>query len=122
MELRDFLQAAALVLALLGLLGAFAKFVLGELDKRFKEQAAARAEGAKALQEKIEGYTAQSRQTAEQVGKLERDFLEWKAEMPLQYVRREDYVFGQSVIQARLDALYNKLEVVQLQTKGGPHD
>ncbi|EEY9341574.1 TAPT1 family protein, partial [Escherichia coli] len=27
--------------------------------------------------------------------------------------RREDYIRGQTVIEAKLDALYNKLEVVQ---------
>ena len=45
---------------------------------------------------------------------LERDFLNWKADMPIHYVRREDYVRGQVIIEAKLDALYNKLEVVHL--------
>ena len=45
---------------------------------------------------------------------IEREFLRFQAELPLQYVRREDYVRGQSVIEAKLDALYNKLEVVQM--------
>ena len=45
---------------------------------------------------------------------LEREFLRFQADLPLQYVRREDYVRGQSVIEAKLDALYNKLEVVQM--------
>lgn len=122
MELRDVLQLIGTLTAFLMALGAFSAFVMRQLDNRFAAQDQARAEGAKALHERIEGYTAQARATADQVGRLERDFLEWKAEMPLQYVRREDYVVGQSVIQARLDALYNKLEVVQLHVKGGNHD
>ncbi|PAV10996.1 hypothetical protein CBG25_00930 [Arsenophonus sp. ENCA] len=44
---------------------------------------------------------------------LEREFLTFKAELPIQYVRREDYVRGQTVIEAKLDALYSKLEAVQ---------
>ncbi|HGJ5883695.1 hypothetical protein [Arsenophonus sp.] len=36
---------------------------------------------------------------------LEREFLTFKAELPIQYVRREDYVRGQTVIESKLDAL-----------------
>ena len=54
------------------------------------------------------------RSNALAVQALERDFLKWQADMPLHYVRREDYVRGQTVIEAKLDAMYNKLEVVQL--------
>lgn len=122
MDLRDILQVGGLTLALIGLIGAFVRFVMAELDKRFAAQEAAREAGAKALRTLIAQHTAQSRSVAEQVGRLERDFLEWKAEMPLQYVRREDYVIGQSVIQARLDALYSKLEVVQLHVNRGAAD
>ena len=39
--------------------------------------------------------------------------MRFKADLPLNYVRREDYIRGQTVIEAKLDALYNKLEVVQ---------
>ena len=47
--------------------------------------------------------------------KLQMDFLNFKAELPVQYVRREDYMRGMTVIEAKLDALYSKLEVVQIQ-------
>ncbi|MDF6001947.1 hypothetical protein P4050_30630 [Pseudomonas aeruginosa] len=33
-----------------------------------------------------------------------------KAELPIQYVRREDYIRGQSVIEAKLDGLAVKLK------------
>lgn len=52
--------------------------------------------------------------------RLEREWMKFLAELPVQYVRREDYVRGQSVIEAKLDALYNKLEVVQL--KGAKYE
>lgn len=121
MEPRDILQLLGLVVAFAMALGTCIGFFLRQLDKRFAAQEGLREEGAKALRGTIEAYTAQGKVTAQQVTKLEREFLEWKAEMPLQYVRREDYVVGQSVIQARLDALYSKVEVVQLQTKGAGH-
>lgn len=119
METRDILQLIGLVVAFSVAIGTFIGFVMRQLDKRFAAQERLRSEGAKQLRDTIDAYTEQSRATAQQLTQLEREFLEWKAEMPLQYVRREDYVVGQSVIQARLDALYSKVEVVQLQTKGG---
>lgn len=114
MEPRDILQAIGLVVAFLMAAGAFVSFVMRQLDKRFTVQETLREEGARALRETIERYTAQGTATAKQLQKLERDFLEWKAEIPVQYVRREDYIRGQTVLEAKMDALYSKLELVHL--------
>lgn len=46
--------------------------------------------------------------------RLEREFLTFKADLPLHYVRREDYVRGQTVIEAKLDAVAKKIENIQL--------
>lgn len=46
--------------------------------------------------------------------RLEREFLNWKADLPLQYVRREDYVRNQTVIEAKLDAVAVKIENLKL--------
>lgn len=101
----------------------FAKVLGGQIDKRldekFKAQEEAREAGARSLREHIDRHIDQGDRTAVQVGNLERDFLKWQAELPIHYVRREDYVRGQTVIEAKLDALYNKLEVVQI--KGAGH-
>lgn len=45
---------------------------------------------------------------------LERDFMAFKADLPLQYVRREDYVRGQSIVEAKLDGLATKIDNAQL--------
>lgn len=106
-----------------GAVGAFARVLGAQIDKRldekFQAQETAREAGAKALREHIDRYIAQGDRTASQVTNLERDFLKWQADLPVHYVRREDYVRGQTVIEAKLDALYNKLEVVQM--KGAGH-
>lgn len=106
-----------------GAVGAFAKALGAQIDKRldekFKAQEEAREAGAKALRDHIDRYIALGDRTATQVTNLERDFLKWQADLPVHYVRREDYVRGQTVIEAKLDALYNKLEVVQM--KGAGH-
>jgi hypothetical protein len=49
-----------------------------------------------------------------QWSRIERAFLEFKADLPINYVRREDYVRGQSTLEAKIDALAIKIENVQL--------
>ena len=71
------------------------------------------------LNERFDTLQKQREQEAKGITALERDFLRFQADMPLHYVRREDYVRGQAVLEAKQDALYNKLEVVQLQTSKG---
>ena len=45
---------------------------------------------------------------------LERDFLRFQADLPLHYVRREDYVRGQSIVEAKLDGLAAMVSNAQL--------
>lgn len=112
-----------LLIAFFGCVGTFGKVLLDQVEKRQVERAAAqdkaREEGQKVLREKLTSHMEDERRNAQAVQDLERDFLKWQAELPVHYVRREDYVRGQSVIEAKLDALYSKLEVVQI--KGAQH-
>ena len=89
-------QLITLVLAFLGLLIGFGKYMLAQIDRR------------------ITGIEQQNRTEAEGWKRIERELLELRAELPVQYVRREDYVRGQTVIESKLDSLYSKLETIQL--------
>ena len=51
---------------------------------------------------------------AQGISSLERDFLRFQADLPLHYVRREDYVRGQSIVEAKLDGLATKIDNAQL--------
>ncbi|WP_041523609.1 hypothetical protein [Gilvimarinus agarilyticus] len=51
---------------------------------------------------------------AKQWQQMERELLELKAELPLHYVRREDYVRNQTVIESKLDAIAVRQENFQL--------
>ena len=51
---------------------------------------------------------------AQGITNLERDFLRFQADLPLHYVRREDYVRGQSIVEAKLDGLATKIDNAQL--------
>lgn len=49
---------------------------------------------------------------------LELKFYQHLAALPVEYVRREDYVRGQTVIEAKLDAISSELKTVQI-NRGG---
>lgn len=107
-----------LLLAFFGCVGAFGKILIGQFEKRlnerFESQDKARETGSKALQDTLNQHLADERKLAAQMVSLERDFLTWKAELPLQYVRREDYVRNQTIIEAKLDSVALRIENLQL--------
>ena len=70
---------------------------------------------ANGIQQRFVALEQQKDKRREEIDKLEKDFLRHKADLPLHYVRREDYVRGQSVIEAKLDALASKLEITRLE-------
>jgi hypothetical protein len=83
-----------------GVIGTFGKILLAQFEKRLDERFKGFEDGAtKALD-------------------VERQLLMLRADLPLQYVRREDYVRNQTVIEAKLDSVALKIENWQL--KKGP--
>jgi len=93
------------------------------LDKRFTEVEANRTSANVELGKRLDALDAAARKETGQWQRVERELLSLKADLPLQYVRREDYIRGQSVIEAKLDALATKMENIQLRAiiKEGTH-
>ena len=89
------------------------------IEERLALQDTAREAHHRALAGRLDGIEAVNREEAAQWQRIERDLLRMQAEMPLHYVRREDYIRGQSVIEAKLDALGSKLEAAQLRAAAG---
>lgn len=85
-----------LLLSFLAFVFAAGKLLLAQIDRRLDLRFAAVEAAAQGLQQ------------------LEKDFLIWKADLPIQYVRREDYVRNQTVIEAKLDAVAVRIENWQL--------
>ena len=118
-------QLITLLLAFFSCVWVFGKVLLAQFEKhlaeRFQAQDEAREAGSKLLREALNQqrealsqHILDERKTSAQVVSLERDFLNWKAELPVQYVRREDYVRNQTIIEAKLDAVALKIENLQL--------
>lgn len=82
------------------------------LVKQFKTQLDQRFVS---IQTDLTKRAAEDAEVAKQLRQFEKDFSAFQIAMPVQYVRREDYIRGQTVIESKLDALYSKLEVVQIQ-------
>ena len=114
----EFWQLITLLLSFLGFLFAAGKLLLSQIDRRLNERfetiEKAREEDQATWRQTFAQHLDEERRETDLLRNIEREFLRFQAELPLQYVRREDYVRGQSVIEAKLDALYNKLEVVQM--------
>ena len=81
-----------LLLAFLGFVAAVWKLISHLQAKEVKD---AKDTGASALAKANEA---------------EKDLLRLRAELPLDYVRREDWIRNQTVIEAKLDGLATKLE------------
>jgi hypothetical protein len=103
-----------LLVSFFGAVWAFGKILMAQFDKRldlrFEAQEKARAEASLHWNHQF----ATIEKSKGQWERVERDFLNWKADMPLQYVRREDYIRNQTVIEAKLDAVAMRIENLQL--------
>ncbi|MBI1626932.1 hypothetical protein [Comamonas suwonensis] len=99
----DFWQLVGLLLSGLGVLVAVMKFGVSQAQKH-----------QDATHKQVLARLDAMEKSAAQWQSIEREMLQMKADMPLQYVRREDYIRGQSVIEAKLDAVASKLEIAQL--------
>lgn len=66
------------------------------------------------MQSKLEDVAKQSEQNHVDIRDLERKFYKFQIDLPHAYVAREDYIRGQTVIEAKLDALASKIENVQI--------
>jgi len=119
----DFWQLLGLLLGGLGALWGVVRQGLVQSQRHIEERLAlqdtAREAHHRALAGRLDGIEAVNREEAAQWQRIERDLLRMQAEMPLHYVRREDYIRGQSVIEAKLDALGSKLEAAQLRAAAG---
>lgn len=120
-----------LSVTLLGAFTAAGKALLAQmqrhLDERFTTQEAARRSHHEAMVDRLTTIENTAREDTAQWQRVERDLLNLKAELPVHYVRREDYIRGQSVIESKLDGLATKIENAQLRTvlgmaqQGGNH-
>lgn len=84
------------------------------IDTRFQAQTTALADHSKQVNLRLDQLDNAAKADTGQWQRVERELLNLKADLPLHYVRREDYIRGQSILEAKLDGLGVKLENAQL--------
>lgn len=62
------------------------------------------------LNSRLDTLDAAAKADAGQWQRVERELLTFKADLPMNYVRREDYIRGQSTLEAKIDGLGMRLE------------
>jgi hypothetical protein len=95
--------AAMLLGAFVGLLKLLMAQQVRHIDNSFDAQ-----------NKRLDGIEQSSRDESAQWQRVERELMGLKAELPVAYVRRDDYIRGQSVLEAKLDGLATKIENAQL--------
>lgn len=115
----DFTWLAGLLFMFFSVVWAFGKVLLKQIEKRlgerFEAQDAAREIAQKHWDTKFSAIEEAGREESRQWQRIERELFLLKAELPVQYVRREDYIRNQTVIEAKIDRVFGKLELLQLQ-------
>jgi len=118
-----FVAAGAIMTTFVGALWAVGKVlikqVMARLDERFQAMEAARIEASRHWDNKFAALEQAASANEQEWRRVERDVLTLKADLPLHYVRREDYVRNQTVIEAKIDGLAIRLENAFLK---GTHD
>jgi hypothetical protein len=100
-----------------GVIGSFAglgKLLLSQFDKRMDVRFVTQEQAAKGLHESIREQQMEMRQAMANIQKAEREMLEWRAELPNLYVRRDDYIRNQTIIQAKLESIIDKIQLIDM--------
>ncbi|MDF3931382.1 hypothetical protein [Pseudomonas citronellolis] len=116
--------AITLLSTFAGVVVGLVRLLLWQFEKRLSEkftaQDEARREASKHWEDNFAKVLERQDKDALAVQQLERAFLNFKAQLPLEYVRREEWARGQSVIEAKLDGLALRFENILL--KGARND
>lgn len=114
-----------LLLAFLAFAFAAGRMLLAQIDKRLDEryqvQEAARTTSQAHWDDKFASLEKSAAQEAQQYQRLDREILKLRADLPLQYVRREDWIRQEVTINAKLDAVAAKIDTLNLKGKSDGH-
>jgi predicted patatin/cPLA2 family phospholipase len=114
-------QMILLLLAFFGAVGAFGRVLLDQFERRlsekFKTQESQRAEATARWDSRFNELQSASQEESRNWHRVERQLLQLQAELPREYVRREDHIRFETVINAKLDALNAKIDLSNVYQK-----
>lgn len=114
----DFWHLVGLLLGFFGACAAAGRLLLSQsqkhLDERFAVQERVRADSQQQLAQRLDAIEQVNRDETIQWQRVEREMLKFQADLPMRYVMRDDYIRGQTVLEAKMDAALAKIDSVQL--------
>lgn len=114
-EIWHLLSLAALVIAgFWAVTKVTANLFQRSIDTQFVAQSNALAEHSKQVNLRLDLLDNAAKADTGQWQRVERELLNLKADLPLHYVRREDYVQAVASIMAKLDAMALRFENILL--------
>ncbi len=103
-----------LLLAFFGCMGAFGRALLQQFDKRlderFSSQEKSRTEAQQNWAARFDSLQKSAESEREEWRRIERDLLKLMADLPVNYVRREDWVRSQTIVEGKIDGLALRIE------------
>jgi hypothetical protein len=110
----DLLELLSLIGVFFGawvsLLIAGGKILLKQIDARFVTQEKGRAEAQKHWDEQFSALQQNGANEAKEWQRIEREIMGLKADLPVAYVRRDDFIRVQSIIESKIDGLALRIE------------
>lgn len=99
--------------------GSFGAVLFRQIDRRLDERFRAQEESRNETRARWDSrFTELAKgQEAERDNwqRIEREMLQMRADFPFKYVLRDDYVRDLTIVMAKLDALYAKIELMLVQ-------
>ena len=110
----DLWQAILLISMVLGAFLALLKLLMTQqvkhIDERMDAQAEATTAAFNSQNVRLDNIERANREEAGSWQRIERDFMAFKAELPVAYVRRDDFIRNQSVLEAKFDGLVHQIQ------------
>ena len=103
----DLYQWIMILIAMISTVIATIKILWGRIETNLNNN-------FQVMQNRLEDVAKQSAQNHDDIRDLERKFYKFQIDLPHVYVAREDYISGQTLIEAKTDALALKIENVQI--------
>lgn len=114
-------QLISLLLAFFSCVAVFGRLLLNQFDRRLGERFKAQEKAQQKDQDHWDERFSTLGKKADEWVRVERNFLDWKAALPMTYVMRDDYVRNQTVIEAKLDAIAVRQENIMLKGAKNEH-
>lgn len=106
--------AISILAAFASVMLAAGKLLIGQfekrLDERFSAQEKSRQESQAHWDAKFAALEQASANDAKEWQRIEREIMGMKADLPVHYVRRDDYIRNQTIIEAKIDGLAVRIE------------